>query len=440
VVTGHDGDDGGGEPGLDEGVVVGSHLGETLGVLVDEGGLGHGVGSGEVLVDEEGLLVIGLAHTLGLAGGVVGPVGGDGGVADGEEEDLDGVGEPDVVGLVGVLERVEGLDRSCLHLLNKNITRGTGHALPLVVGNDGVVGPHLDGGKLGEGGPEIGEDGDTGDDDGLVGVEEGDIVPGDQELVVVADRELDAHVVVRKGGGGEGHTGVPGVEEREGEVEHLLGKGLARGDQIVGHSNHVEVSDLLTGRSGERSPEIELVVVETSGDEVVESNRGLTNEVVHEVRSPRHIGIDGHITTILLGRVGGDRGDGGKHQAHPGVKEVITGTGDADGPLLGETGGTRGTAEDNGNLSKPGGLTGLAHKVCGGVVTAVHVLLKLIVGGEINETRGQIGSDDRHFCFFLFIGSKKKKIREKKKIIFFLVKWFFFPGNRVLKALSWFQQ
>jgi len=419
VVTGHDGDDGGGEPGLDEGVVVGAHLSETLGVLVDEGGLGDGVGAGEVLVDEEGVFVVGLAHALGLAGGVVGPVGGHGGVADGEEEDLDGVGETDVVGLVGVLEGVERLDGSCLDLLNKNITRGTGHALPLVVGDDGVVGPHLHGGELGEGGSKIGEDGDTGDDDGLVGVEEGDVVPGHEELVVVADGELNAHVVVGKGGGGEGHTRVPGVEEGEGEVEHLLGKGLAGGDKIVRHSNHVEVPDLLSGGGGEGRPEIELVVVEASGDKIVESNGGLTDEVVHEIRSPGHIGINGHITSVLLGRVGGDGRHRRKDEAHPGVQEVITGTGDAYRPLLRESGGTGSTAKNNGNLSEPGGLAGLAHKVRGSIVTTVHIFLKLIVCCEINETRGQIGSDDRHFCFFLFIGSKKKKIRVKKKNFFF---------------------
>ena len=266
MVTSDDGDDWGGEPGLDKGVVVGTHLCETLGVLVDEGGLGNGVGAWEMLVDEEGVFVVGFANALGLAGSVVGPVGRNGGISDGEEEDLDGVGETDVVRLVGVLERVEGLDRGSLHLLDKNIAWCARHSLTLVVGDNGVVGPNLDGGKLGEGGSEIGEDGDTRDDDGLVGVEEGDVVPSDQELVVVSDGELDSHVVVRKGGGGEGNTRVAGVEEWEGEVEDLLWEGLAGGDEVISHTDHVEVTNLLSRGSGESSPEIELVVIETSSD------------------------------------------------------------------------------------------------------------------------------------------------------------------------------
>jgi hypothetical protein len=388
VVTSDDGDDRGSEPGLNKGVVVGTHLGETLGVLVDEGSLSNGVGTREMLVDEEGVFVIGLANALGLSGGVVGPVRRNGGVSDGEEENLDGVGETDVVRLVGVLERVEGLDRGSLDLLDEDITGSTSHSLTLVVGDNSVVGPNLDRGKLGEGGSEIGEDGDTRDDNGLVGVKEGDVVPSNQELVVVSDGELDSHVVVRKGGSGEGNTRVTRVEEWEGEVEDLLWEGLAGSDEVISHTDHVEVTNLLSRGSGESSPEIELVVIETSSDEVVESNGGLTDQVVHKIGSPGYIGIDGDITTILLGTVSGDRSDWGEDKAHPGVKKVITSTGDGDGPFLRESRGTRSTGKNDGDLSKPSRFTGLADKVGGSIVTTVHVLFKFIVGSEINETRG----------------------------------------------------
>ena len=337
MVTSDDGDDWGGEPGLDKGVVVGTHLGETLGVLVDEGGLGNGVGTREMLVDEEGVFVIGLANALGLSGGVVGPVGRNSGVTDGEEEDLDGVGETDVVRLVGVLEGVEGLDGSSLDLLDEDITGSTSHTFTFIVGYNGVVGPNLDGREFGEGGSEISEDGDTGYDNGFVGVEEGDVVPGNEELVVVTDGELDSHVVVRKSGGGEGNTRVAGVEEWEGEVEDLLWEGLAGSDEVISHTNHVEVTNLFSRGGGEGSPEIKLVVIETSSYEVIESNGGFTDQVMHEVRSPGYIGIDGNITAIFLGTVRRNGGNWREDQTHPSVKEVITSTGNADGPFLRES-------------------------------------------------------------------------------------------------------
>ena len=334
MVTSDDGDDWGGVPWLNKGVVVGTHLCETLGVLVDEGGLGNGVGAWEMLVDEEGVFVVGFANALGLAGSVVGPVGRNGGVADGEEKDLDGVGETDIVRLVGVLERVERLDGSSLDLLDEDITRSASHTFTFIVGYNGVVGPNLDGGKFGEGGTEIGEDGYTRYDNGLVGVEEGNVVPGNEELIVVTDRELDSHVVVRKSGSWESNTRVTSVEEWEGEVENLLWEGLAGSDEVISHTDHVEVTNLFSRRSGESSPEIELVVIETSSYEVIESNGGLTDQVVHEIGSPGYIGIDGDITTVFLGSVSGDGGNRGEDKAHPGVKKVITSTGNADGPFL----------------------------------------------------------------------------------------------------------
>lgn len=380
MVTSDNWDDWGGVPGLDKGVVVGSHLCETLGVLVDEGGLGNGVGTREMLVDEEGVFVIGLANALSLSGGVVGPVGRNGGVTDGEEEDLDGVGETDVVRLVGVLERVERLDGSSLDLLDEDITGSASHTFTFIIGYNGVVSPNLDGGKFGEGGAEISKDGDTGYDNGLVGVEEGNVVPGNEELVVVTDGELDSHVVVRKSGSWESNTRVTSVEEWEGEVEDLLWEGFAGSDEVISHTDHVEVTNLFSRRSGESSPEIELVVIETSSYEVIESNGGLTDQVVHEIGSPGYIGIDGNITTVFLGSVSGDGGNRGEDKAHPSVKKVITSTGNTDRPFLRESRSTRGTTKNNRYLREPCSFTGLADKVSGSIVTTIHVLFKFIIG------------------------------------------------------------
>jgi hypothetical protein len=158
-----------------------------------------------------------------------------------------------------------------------------------------------------------------------------------------------------------------------------------------------------------------------------EGDAALTDEIVHEIGSPGDVLLVQVIgkTTLCLGGRGGiaagrlESDQTGESDTEPGVEKIITGTRDADRPLLRESGSTGSTAKNNGNLSEPGGLAGLTHKVRGSIVTTIHIFLKLIVCCEINETRGQIGSDDRHFCFFLFIGSKKKKIRVKKKNFFF---------------------
>lgn len=107
MVSCYDWDDWGSEPGFYETVIVGTHLCETLGILVDKRGFGNRVGTWEVLVDEESVFEIGFSDTLGFSGGVVGPVRRHGCVSDREEENLDGVGETNIVTLIGILERIE---------------------------------------------------------------------------------------------------------------------------------------------------------------------------------------------------------------------------------------------------------------------------------------------------------------------------------------------
>ena len=53
MVAGDNGDDRGGVVGLDVRIVIGAHIGETLGVLVDEGGIGDGIVTGEVRVQDQ---------------------------------------------------------------------------------------------------------------------------------------------------------------------------------------------------------------------------------------------------------------------------------------------------------------------------------------------------------------------------------------------------
>lgn len=146
MVSGLGGDAGSGVPGLDVGVVVGTHLVETLGVLVDQGGV----------LDRIGGLILGLdgagGDDLKLAGGIVRPLTVGGAIADGEVEGLDGVGEADIIaGLRVGAGSVRGNGGS-LHLLDQDIASGTGHLLTLIVGDDGVVSPDADILKVGGGG------------------------------------------------------------------------------------------------------------------------------------------------------------------------------------------------------------------------------------------------------------------------------------------------
>lgn len=211
------GDDGGGEVGLHERVVVAAHGRETHGVLVDEGGGLDWVVTGEGVGDEVDVTVGEFVeHGDGVLGGVVGVVSTDGCVSGTEEQSLDGVRETDVVRWVGGCHWRVGLERSDLYLLNENVTGSTAHAFTLVVGHDGVVGPYLHEIELrrhefarhipvgvldGCGDHAAGEDG-VGHNLVLV-----------KKVLPVTEDEVNTHLIVRKSGGGESHTTVTGVEQ-----------------------------------------------------------------------------------------------------------------------------------------------------------------------------------------------------------------------------------
>ena len=401
VVSAHVGDNRGGVIRLDQGEVVGTHVGKTLGVLVNERGLGNGVGTGEVSVEGKRLKVgTSSGARKGLAGGVVGPVGLDGVVLDGEEKNLDGVGETNVKGVEVV--GVEGLDGSGLHLLNEDITGSTSHSLTFVIGHDGVVGPHLAVGVEGHISGVIGGGVDgTGRGVNVEGGVGGGLVdiPSIEKFVEITERKVDTHVVVRKSGSGESHTTITSIEEGEGEIENLGGEHLLGFDKVGGLSNHVGITNLLAGGGGEGRPEIELVGIETGGDQVVESDGTLTDEIVHEIGGPREESgnmVSGRTifqTDAGVGRrsTGGGSDHPGDGHTEPGVEKIITCTGNGNGPVLTEAGGSGGTGEDDGDLGEPGGTTSLADKVCRGIETTVHVLFEFIVGREIDETGGKIG-------------------------------------------------
>lgn len=173
-----------------------------------------------------------------------------------------------------------------MNLLDQNIARGTGHTFTFIVGDDGIICPNLDTGEFWEGGAKVGEDWDTRDNNGFIGIKEGNVVPRYQEFVVVSDGELNSHVIVRKSSCWKGYTTVTSEEERKGEIEDFLLEGFSGGDEVISHTDHVEVTDLFTCGGCESSPEIELVVVETSSDQIIKGNGSFSDQIVHEIGCP----------------------------------------------------------------------------------------------------------------------------------------------------------
>lgn len=298
MVAGVHGDDGGCEVGFYERVVVAAHGRETHSVLVDErGGLDgvvtrEGVGDivhfavGEFVEDGDGVL-----------GGVVGVVRLDRCVAGTEEKSLDGVREADVVRGVGRCDGRVGLERSDLHLLDKNVAGSTAHALTLVVGYDGVVGPYLNHIELRRhefaGHIPVGVlDGRSKETVGVHGV--GDDLVLVEQVLPVAEDEVDAHLVVRERSCGQSHTTVARVEQRKREVDNGLGDGLALAIHVgqVGQcADHLVVAIKLARRCSEGTPEVKVHRCEGSGDKVIEGDRAIGHQVVREVGGPTNEGL-----------------------------------------------------------------------------------------------------------------------------------------------------
>ena len=234
VVAGRVRDAEGGVVRVDEGVVVRTHLGDGC-VPVDERCsvdrivVTSTLGSDTSSVPDEG---------WGCCG-IVGVLSRHGRVTHSKEEDLDGVRETDVVAGHLVCGGVVCLFRRSLDLLDKNITRGTGHALTLIVGDNGVVTPHLDVGESRDRTLEIVLTGIT-DVDTLVctggnrriilvdtnlsllhlGEEE---VLLDKKTLPRTESEVDTHVVVWKGSCWECNTTIATEEEWKRKIECSLG-------------------------------------------------------------------------------------------------------------------------------------------------------------------------------------------------------------------------
>lgn len=411
-------DDGGGVVRLHERVVVAAHCRQTHGVLVDKRRGLDGVVAGEwvgdvvdVAVNEE--LV---EHGDDVLGGVVGVVRLDGRVARTEEQSLDGVGESDVVRGVGRGDGRVRLKRGDLHLLDQDVTGGTAHAFTLVVGDDGVVGPHLHhvelrGHEL-TGHVPVGVL-DGGGEHAVVVHRVGDDLVLIEQVLPVAEDEVDAHLVVRQGRGGEGHTTVAGVEQRQGQVDDSLGDGLAIAvnvGEVRERADHLVVAVQFAGRRREGAPEVQVNRRERRGDEVVEGDGAVCHQVVRQIGGPADVGrarrtrrTTGH--TGVLETLVGHRGDG---HTEPRVQQVVARARDLHGPLLAELGLTRCTREHHGHLGEPGRLASLPHEVRDGLQAAEEVFLQFVVRGEIDEAGGKVGRrkcrcHEIIFCFTFYL-------------------------------------
>jgi len=376
VVADNTGDDWGMVVRVDKGEIVRAHLRETVGVLVDEGCLEDGVnrpGRTE-LHGSLGLAAGTKSLAIWRVGLVLRVVGAEGLVADSEEEDLDRVREANIETGGGVRYGVECLPGGGLYLFNEDIAGGTGHALTLIVGNNGVVGPYID----------VGESGNVNElcsrgNGALLHTAVG-VGGGNEEIIPVTEHEGDTHVVVGEGSSGEGDTRVTTIEEWEGEVEGGLGELDSGQNEWADVTDHVLVTFPLASGNSEGSPEVKVVAIKTSSDKVVECNGTLLDEVVHEVLGP---------AKVLHSRKNeGHLWDG---DTKPSLEEIVTGAGDGNRPLVAEVGTACGLGEAYWDLGEPSGLTGFAYEIGGGISPTIEVFLDLVEGGEINEPGGYVG-------------------------------------------------
>ncbi len=400
VVTGLLGDGDGVVVGSHQREVVHRHLGKTLGVLVGQVDMRYGV-AGQGRVEHN----TGVATVVGIGGGrgVVRPLSGVGGVADTEEQSLDGVRHAQVIGLVR-RGHVRGGGQS-LHLLDEHVAGVLTHQLALVVGHDSVVGPHLNVAEFGGDLPlQISEGSGARVTGGNAINRSGSGVIHNEKLSPVAEAERNLHLVVGEGSGGESHTGVAGVAVGEGQVKGLSGNQNTLEEIItIGGSgadgggvedldlvtNHVVVTHALAGGHGEGRPEVEVVVVQAELTQVVEGDEHLLNKVVHKVASPAQ-------TQALIGLVftQADRGDG---HAKPVVKHVVTGARDRHAEVAAtELGGSVRVLQLNRHMGEPGASASLAHEVGDSRLAAVVVFLELVVSSKVNETRSDISAALSH--------------------------------------------
>ena len=358
--------------GVDKREVVRTHLGETVGVLVDERGLEDRIRRtwwGEV--DNRAKINWRVSH-------VIRPLGLEGAVADREEENLDRVRETDIVRWLRVSRWREGLAGRGLDLLNEDVTGGAGHTLTLVVRDNSVVGPDLGNTKNWlRSENRRGTSTDIGLAELTALLAGGTSVVEDEEVRPVAEREVDAHLVIWEGSSGKGNTRITAVEEGEGKIESKGVDSITWGmgtSHIIEVTNHIVVTIALASWDSEGSPEVKVVVIKASGNKIVESNAALTDDVVHEVTSPAE-------TTLGTKWIGCLESNLWSLETKPSLEEVITRTRDRYRPLLVERWRTRGTREDNWNLGEPSRLASLTDEVSSRLLATIHILFDLVESG-----------------------------------------------------------
>jgi len=342
VVTSLEGNDRGMVPRIDQTEIVGAHASKTRGVFINERSIEDGVNSASGVESEY------IADVARASAGVVGPFARDSLVADSKEESLDAMGETNVVAGLSILVGNIRLDGGGLNLFNEDITGSASHTFTFIRRNNGVRGPNLDALELRFATREprrLSASAPVGR-----GCSVGTVI-NNEEFTPVAEAESDADVIVRKSSSGESYTTITRVEEGERKIERDRGDGGTSGrglNKFVNVTNHIVVTGALASGDSEGTPEIKVVVIETSSNKVVESNRSFADEIVHKVTSPTEVTIG---TSV---RVVGRKRDRWNRDPEPSVDEVITSTRDGDTPFLTELGLTRRTTEYYWHNSEPG--------------------------------------------------------------------------------------
>lgn len=307
-------------PWVDEGKVVRTHLADSVCVFIHERCGCDGV----VIV--RGRVVDSLWSRYWRCRCVDAPDIAMGCIPHCEEECLHRVREPDVVNGVWIVYGCEGLTRSCLDLLNEDISGRTTHSLPLFVADNRVIGPYLDI-------IQFWRARDIGAYDWhgcVVRVCWVGRVIQNEEFVPVPEIKGDLHLVIRQSSRWESDAGVAREEERKWEIESLLGEGnpgFMRGGKAVYITDHVVIPDALTLGDRERGPKVEMIVIESSSDQIVKGNTNLSDQVVHKVFGPANSPV-GPMLVVS------EESDLWNHNSEPRVQKVIRGATDGHGPFL----------------------------------------------------------------------------------------------------------
>jgi hypothetical protein len=310
---------------VDKGEVIGTHVSQSSGVLVDERSLYNRVnssGGGEV--NNGSVRVRGSSS-------VVRPFSTVCGISYREEKNLDGMRESYVIRRNGIVRGVESLSRSCLALLNEDITRSTSHSLTFVIGNNGIVGPYLASSNGGSAADKIGSQSrSTADSQRSRRRRNGSSIINDKELVKFSEREVNSHLIVRKSSSRKSYTTVSGVEERKGKVKCVSrdrSSWSMRSSQIIKVTNHIVVSISLSSGDSESCPEVKMVVIESSSNQIVECYTAFSDNIMHEVSCPSQ-------STVNSKRVVGSQLNLRGCQSKPGVKKIISSTRNRNRPFL----------------------------------------------------------------------------------------------------------